>query len=269
MKYSIMNKWGEEMTSEYNIDNNDSDEYNQVELVEDSRQSQFEKVVNWIESQIIEGKYALGESLPSQRSMCESLGVSRTILRESLRAIESKGLISIFPGKGSYVRKPSYKIPIDHLEKLVDVGEVTFDDLLQARHLLEPSIAHIAALNATSEIIEILENDLEMMKKGANNGEKFIIADQNFHIHLGMATNNPVLIILNQLLVKNLVLLRTTVYEASGAPYKAIERHEEILLAIKSKHAANAFKAMENHLNDTYEIQRALLMQRVLDYRIK
>ena len=140
--------------------------------------------------------------------------------------------------------------------------------MLQVSHLLEPSIAHLAALNADEINIGNLEYDLNLMKKEVKNGEKFIVADQNFHINLGLATKNPVLAVMNQLLVKNLVILRKTVYESIGAPNKAIERHEEILLAIKSKHPANSFIAMENHLRDTDEFQRATLVQKLLENTI-
>jgi GntR family transcriptional repressor for pyruvate dehydrogenase complex len=233
-----------------------------------TRQSLFETTVEWIEKQVSDERYSVGSKLPSQRVMCETLGVSRTILREALRAVESKGLISIFPGKGVYVRNPGYDTVSAPLRRLVDGGQVTFEDLLQARYFLEPGIAHLAAIKADDKIIQMLEADLEMMKSEVENGDSFIIADQNFHTHLAMATNNPVLLIMISSLAKNLVILRSTVYEATGAPNKAIQRHEEILEAIKVKNATEAYQSMERHLEDTEEYQRIVLMQQSLNNKI-
>lgn len=231
-----------------------------------SRESRFDYAVQRIETMVREGGFAPGDKLPPAREMCEDLGVSRTILREALRVVESKGLISIQAGKGVFVADHDLNVLDDRVDSLVASGKVEIVDLIQARHFLEPGIAHIAAIRATSSDIQNLEESLKGMIDNLEAGDAFMQADQNFHLLLARATNNPILYMMAKTMTECLSVFRKTIYEVEGAPAKAVQRHQDILNAVKGRDSHMAYQAMENHIIDAEEHQRVRMMQASLNH---
>ena len=229
------------------------------------RESLFKKAVDHIESLIVSGEYTVGSKLPTEKELCETLCVSRTIVREALRAVESKGLLEVFAGKGAFVREPNYDSIILPMEVLIANDKVEILDLIQARHFLEPGIAHVAALKCTEEDIEVLYSNLQNMISNIDSGDAFITADQEYHRNLAMATKNPVLCVMATAVVQSLITFRKTIYEVEGAPAKAVKRHAEILDALRNRDAQAAYRAMESHIIDAEEHQHLRLMQNSLN----
>jgi len=215
-----------------------------------TKSSLYESAVDYIENLILDGKVEPGEKIPSERELVELLGISRTVLREALRVLESKSLISIFPGKGVYVRKPGLETVIDPLQRLLEGEVVSPENLMQARFILEPEIARLASINADDVIIKKLEIDLKEMIDYTEYGEKFILADQNFHEHLAVATKNPVLVIMVKPIIQFLTTLRETVYLVPGKSQKAIRYHTDILTGVKVHNPSFAMEAMRMHLSE-------------------
>lgn len=226
-----------------------------------SKESRFDFAVQSIRDMVLNGGYAPGDQLPPAREMCETIGVSRTVLREALRVVESYGLITIQAGKGVYVKEFGIDSFEGNAETLIAAGQVEITDLIQARHFLEPGIAHIAALRATSADIKALENQLQDMIEHLDAGDYFMKADKEFHLTLGRASRNPILYMMAKTLTDCLDVFRKTIYEVEGAPAKAVERHRDILNAVKGHDAPLAYQLMEDHIIDAEEHQRVRMMQ--------
>ena len=79
----------------------------------------------------------VGEKLPSERKLAEELGVSRNMLRESLRALSDKGMIEILPGKGAYVSNKQEERLVDHLESILFDNQDNLQDIVEVRETLE------------------------------------------------------------------------------------------------------------------------------------
>ncbi len=233
----------------------------------DSRQSLYENTVAWIENLVMENSYKSGEKLPSEREMCEAAGVSRTVLREALRAVESKGLLTIFAGKGVYVRNPDLESVTAPLRRLMDAAKVDFHDLMQARHFIEPSIAYLAGLKATDQHIAKLEADQEKMRRTMYNADKFMVADQNFHFDLVTVTGNPMLIIMVQTITNALSSLHALISKP-GRTANVLRHHENILNALRQRAPGAAYQAMEDHLLDVEEFNRSIQVQKSLEARL-
>lgn len=231
-----------------------------------NKESRFNYAVQRIEAMVREGGFAPGDKLPPAREMCEDLGVSRTVLREALRVVESRGLISIQAGKGVYINKLDLDGLDDRVDALVASGKVEIVDLIQARHFLEPGIAHIAAIRATDNDIQNLEKCLKGMIDYLEVGDAFMQADQNFHLLLAHATKNPILFMMAKTLTECLAVFRKTIYEVEGAPAKAVQRHQDILNAVKGHDSRMAYQAMEDHIIDAEEHQRVRMMQISLNH---
>lgn len=230
-----------------------------------ARQGPFEYVVEQLQTLACSGEYQVGDKLPSEKELCERYGVSRTVLREALRAVEAKGIVSIYAGKGIFVAKPDFESLISPMEHFLQAGKVDVMDLIQARHFLEPGIAHVAAIRAGEDDIRKLEENLEDMVANLESGDLFITADQQFHSNLALATKNPVLYVMARTITESLVLFRKTIYEVEGAPAKAVMRHQQIIAAVRAHDAALAYQAMEGHIMDGEEYQHIRLMQQSLN----
>jgi GntR family transcriptional repressor for pyruvate dehydrogenase complex len=213
----------------------------------ESRHNVYESAVVWIENLILSGKYKVGEKLPSEREMCESTGVSRTIMREALRAAESWGLVSIHPGKGIYIRNPDIKSVTTPLIRLIGASKVDFSNLHQARYIVEPNTAYLAALKCTDEHIEAMNADLEAMRREKGRSDLFLLSDQNFHFNIARMTGNPMLLILVKTMMDCMSITRAYLERLSHVE-RVIEHHTNIFEAVKRKDAPAAYKAMEDHL---------------------
>jgi len=124
-----------------------------------TRGSQFDFAVENLEKLIVEGSMKPGEKLPSERELVKILAISRSVLREALRVLESRGIITILQGKGVYVRKPGMHTVVEPVRRLLQDGSITLGSLMQARCLIEPQIVRLACLNMREEHFAILEKE--------------------------------------------------------------------------------------------------------------
>jgi len=201
-------------------------------------------------SQLIRGTWAEGERIPAERELCQKLGVGRASLREALKALEIMGMIETRLGDGTYVCKRSDFFSRPLLWAIASSSEADARELVEARTLIEVELAGLAADHATPEHLKELGEQLDQMEKAKKNPEKFVQADVNFHLVIGRAASNSIL--MNALhLVRN--LLQQWILGAvavKGVPEKACAQHKRVLLAIKNKDASAARKEMRKHLHD-------------------
>jgi GntR family transcriptional regulator, transcriptional repressor for pyruvate dehydrogenase complex len=201
-------------------------------------------------SQLIRGTWAEGERIPAERELCQKLGVGRASLREALKALEIMGMIETRLGDGTYVCKRSDFFSRPLLWAIASSSEADARELVEARTLIEVELAGLAADHATPEHLKELGEQLDQMEKAKKSPEKFVQADVNFHLAIGRAASNSIL--MNALhLVRN--LLQQWILGAvavKGVPEKACAQHKRVLLAIKNKDASAARKEMRKHLHD-------------------
>src|SRR5919204_1811477 len=130
----------------------------------------YEEIVRQIKSMIAEGRLKSGDQLPPERDLAEKFVVSRTSVREALRALESLGLVEIRPGEGTFVREASVEALIEPLALLMVSQREAIGELFEARRLLEPSLAALAATRATPEEIQEMERILEEQAREVMSG---------------------------------------------------------------------------------------------------
>jgi GntR family transcriptional repressor for pyruvate dehydrogenase complex len=161
-----------------------------------------------IKQEIISGKYPEGAMLPPEQEMALQLNVSRPTVRESLRLLESEGLISIRPGPrgGPRVERPDTPTVTRALTTLFQYEKVSLADLLEARRAIEPACAHVAASRATAEDIAALRRSVHQMRARLNEDSLFWDENANFHLAVVTAARN---IVLNTLMIA----LRELIYQ--------------------------------------------------------
>jgi len=201
-------------------------------------------------SQLIRGTWGEGEKIPAERELCQKLGVGRASLREALKALEIMGMIETRLGDGTYVCKRSDFFSRPLLWAIASSSEADARELIEARTLIEVELAGLAAEHATAENLKELGEQLDHMIRAKGNPEEFVQADVNFHLAIGRAASNSIL--MNALhLIRN--LLQRWILSAvnvKGVPEKACMQHRRILLAVKNKDGAAARKEMRKHLHD-------------------
>src|SRR5437867_12526511 len=121
----------------------------------------YEEIVRQVKQLIAEGRFKSGDRLPPERELAEKFVVSRTSVREALRALESLGLIDIRPGEGTFVREVSIDALVGPLALLMTTQREAIGELFEARRVLEPALAALAARRATPGGAQGLERILE------------------------------------------------------------------------------------------------------------
>src|SRR5881628_1894943 len=150
----------------------------------------YQEIVRQVKAMIAEGRLKSGDQLPPERDLAEKFVVSRTSVREALRALESLGLVEIRAGEGTFVREVSVESLIEPLALMMVSQREAIAELFEARRLLEPGIAALAASRATLEEVAEMERILEEQAKEIAEGRTGLVQDAAFHGAIGAAAHN-------------------------------------------------------------------------------
>src|SRR5277367_6781479 len=117
----------------------------------------YEQIVEQIEQSVVRGELKPGDQLPAERELAQQFGVSRTAVREAVKALHEKGLVEAYPGKGTFVTNRSANPIRQSMDRMLKSGEMNgAADIADVREILEPEIAGLAAVRADAETIEAL-----------------------------------------------------------------------------------------------------------------
>jgi GntR family transcriptional repressor for pyruvate dehydrogenase complex len=216
-----------------------------------SRELLSKTVANKIE-EAIRGKHLnTGDRLPSEHELCDQFGVSRTAVREALRMLSARGMISIEKGKGNFIKDLSAETVTDslhmYLQSNTKHGYVI--DVVRARQIIEPSIAAAAAINHTEDDAMKLRDDVEELRRCTGDYGKLAALDMQFHLDIASASHNPLMPLILDPIHKLLPNIKSSVYKTvDEARDSAIEYHTRILNAIIKRNPSKAHREMELHL---------------------
>lgn len=203
--------------------------------------------------------FKIGDKLPPERALAEELNVSRASVREALSALEILGIVESRSGNGTFIRRPptewTYLGTI--FEEFV-AHEDSPHEVLEARRMLEPAVAQLAAERATVEQIGQIEFYLHAIERATQTSQARTEADTNFHIAIATATGNSVLVRQVQLLVASMqsrlwTSLNQRTDQDTGLAQKFLEDHRRIYQAIHSRNPAAAAAAMTQHIANVAE----------------
>lgn len=202
-----------------------------------------------IKSRIMNGEYRNGDRLPAELDLAGQHAVSRSVIRESLRNLESLGLVKIKKGpKGGIFVSERYDKPIsDSLRGLVDRGRVTEENIFDIRLLLETYATAKAAVNADEKDIAYLRNLLVIPEDKRSNAQWLQSNRSKFHLGLAKAAKNPVLEVLMRGLIS---LLRKYFKDFHDVEFEleSLNNHQNILKAIENRNPEKARALMEAYI---------------------
>ena len=208
----------------------------------------YEEIVRQIKTMIGEGRLKSGDQLPPERDLAEKFLVSRTSVREALRALESVGLIEIRPGEGTFVREISVDALVEPLALVLLSQRAMIEELFEARRLLEPAIAGLAAQRATKDEVQEMERILEAQAKEIGSGNTGLAQDAAFHAAIGTAAHNRAITRIVHAVMDLLAQSREEAISTPGRPTRSHEDHRRILAAIRAGDAQAAERAMLDHV---------------------
>ena len=214
----------------------------------------YEQIVQQIEQRFLSGALKVGDQLPPERELAEQFGVSRTAVREAVKALRQKGLVEIQPGRGTFITNGTSKAVRHSLGFLMKIaGTDSSPDLVEVREMIEPEIAALAAERATEEHLVSMQEAIEKMDAALENPDRYIEADLDFHLVLAEATQNSLIPALIDSIVDLLREQRARIFQAGSGPEHGQVHHKLILDAIIRHDPASAREAMRAHLQQVRE----------------
>jgi len=208
----------------------------------------YEEIVRRVKAMIAEGRLKGGDRLPPERDLAEKFVVSRTSVREALRALESLGLVEIRPGEGTFIREVSIDALVEPLARLMVSEREATGELFEARRLLEPSLAALAATRATPEEIQEMERILEAQAQEIAAGRTGLAQDAQFHSAIGAAAHNRAITRIAHAVMDLLTQSREESLNAPGRPTRSHEDHRRVLAAVQARDPEGARRAMLEHI---------------------
>lgn len=215
----------------------------------------FQDVVEQIQDAILQGTLNPGDKLPPERELKEMFGASRGTLREALRILEQKGLITIRTGVngGAVVNSLSTDQMSESLDLLIRYQKVSLRDLAEFREGVEGMVAGLAAERAKSDDIARLEELIAEAKThlehGISHWDEFIEADNRIHLGLAHIAGNPIYESVLTIVYRNINL-----YFGKFLPKEESLMKEncqdlvEIVGAVKNGQSAKASLLAQNHV---------------------
>ncbi len=214
-----------------------------------------DQVAARLQALVMENAIKPGEKLPSERELCELLGVSRTVVREAVRSLVVKGLLEVRRGGGTVVRSPDPALVSEMMTMMLRTGDsnVSFTHVQEVRRLLEVEIATLAAARRNDRDLQQIEAQIQIMVAHANEPQRWAEADVAFHAAIAAATHNPLYPVLLSSIADMLMEVRMTGINLPETPQKAYQHHQAIFEQIKAQDQPGARRAMQAHLRESEE----------------
>ena len=197
---------------------------------------------------IVAGRYAPGASMPPEPTLCEELGVSRTVVREAVKSLVAKGLVTTGPKVGTRVQAEDqwnwFDPDVVGWQSTVGITREYLRDLQELRRVVEPAAVRMAAMRATADDVAEIESAFQGMKRAVEEGGDYVTHDLRFHQGLLKACHNRMLVQMSKALA---ALLRTS-FEISTSrkdgPRNSLPLHRAVLDAVARHEPERAEKAI-------------------------
>lgn len=211
-----------------------------------------------IEESILKGALKPGDQLPAERELAQRFGVSRTAVREAVKALSEKGLVESFSGRGTFITDGTSHAIQKSIDLMAKIGQPDgLAHLAEARAILEPEIAALAAGRIEEQHLVTMREAYQVMERSANDPEAYIEADLDFHLSLAEAASNPIILSLIDSIVGLLREQRMRIFKVEGGPQRGQFHHKQILDAVERRDPKAARRAMQAHLLQVREDSKA------------
>ena len=225
--------------------------------------------VDYLGEAVVAGRFGSSGALPPEPLLCEELGVSRTVVRESVKSLVAKGLIQTGPKVGTHVMPSDqwnwFDPDVIAWQAKAGLTPEFVRDLQDLRRIVEPAAMRLAAERATTQDIQGIEEAFAGMKHAVFEGGDYVTHDLRFHLGLLRASRNRMLMQMSRALG---ALLRTS-FEIStrrkDGPLLSLPMHRAVLDAVIAHDPDAAEKAVRVLIDSAkLDIEQVLVSRRRL-----
>lgn len=218
----------------------------------------YEQIVQQIEESVLKGSLKPGDQLPAERELAQRFGVSRTAVREAVKALREKGLVEAYSGKGTFITNGTSQAIRQSLDLIIKIGQVEGSrHLAELRGILEPEIAALAAVRMDEQFVATMREAVALMDRSLEDPDTYVEADLDFHLALAEAAANPLILSLTDSIVGLLREQRLRIFKVTGGPERGQYHHKRILEAIEERDPNKARETMKAHLRQIHEDSQA------------
>jgi DNA-binding FadR family transcriptional regulator len=207
---------------------------------------------------VVTQTYNDDDPFPIEAELCKQFGASRTVLREAVKMLTAKGLLSARPRQGTWVEPESSWNLLDPdvlrwlLERKFSLDLLA--EFTEVRMGIEPTAAMMAARNATPERLAPIHHAIERMRAAAKGEDDPLASDIAFHVAILHATGNRFYSQLEGVISAALQISIRLTNSVKGVPQADVNLHKKVLDAIEAGEAQKARTAMENIISEVLEL---------------
>jgi GntR family transcriptional regulator, transcriptional repressor for pyruvate dehydrogenase complex len=217
-------------------------------LVAIRRLDVFREVLRRIEEHIEANRLRPGDRLPSDRELAAALGVSRPLVRQALKALESLGRVTAQQGSGTYVQDASHCVAIRELIRGLTIDRALLDDLLPVRVAIEVEVLRAAFERRDAAALSHLRGVLDDRRRHLADAPREAGLDLGFEAATGQVCGNEVLRRLQSLVHDLWLQAQIAAGIAPGDPSRLHREHREIFEAFERGDLSGAERALGEHL---------------------
>lgn len=218
----------------------------------------YEDVLKELKRAIIAGTYSTGSLLPGEIELAKQFGVSRPVVREALRSLQSNGFVEIRRGiKGGAFVRDSLRLPLfDDFASFIRYRRYRVDHLTQARLLVEPEVCRLAAKNATRAEIQEMRDLVNHYSEVVDPDEKDVLYSL-FHRLVGRSCGNPIYAVLIENIMDFTEGFIRTIKPVTQLIHEDHD-HDEILNALENRDPERAAEFAAQHARHIQQGMRKL-----------
>lgn len=220
------------------------------------------EIIQQLKAAILEGRFRPGHRLPPEKVLAKQFGSSRTSVREAIRSLEEAGLVAVRRGfgGGAFVVDGDLRHVTDSLSTLLRLRKISIHHFTEARLVLEPWLAQLAAERITEEELAQIRHHITKHAEAIEAGRFHATADLGFHRMVAEAAKNPALVLvfnsIADLMVEE-VIARLQMDAATNRSNLAC--HERLCAALERHDAPAAGTIMREHILESQDRLRQLL----------
>ena len=209
-----------------------------------------DEIVQQIYQLVRDGTLKPGDRLPPERDLAQQLNVSRSSVRESMRSLDTRGLIVVKPGAGTFITDEDVETIIHSFSALVSNEDTAIDNVFEMSLLLEPHVAFLSAQRSGESDIRRMKEILESQAveiAGGGNGTQF---DPEFHIAVANSTKNSALIASTRSTSDIMNQGKDFSHLSLELSHQSLQSLGRILAAIETSRPEEARDAMHQHITE-------------------
>lgn len=211
----------------------------------------YRSVAQMIAERILRGEWPVGQSLPSETTLAETIGVNRSTMREAIRVLEENGMLRRRPGgKKLFVSAPADADVAARVKAAMVLQEINFLELWEAMLCLEPATVQAAALRISETELDLLEENVDRTRHALANSQDLAHYDIEFHNIIAGASRSRALQLCREPIGQLFYPAFLQIFSKLNSGERLLFAHERVLEGLRSRDPAFAREWMTKHVVD-------------------